>query len=107
MDELEAAVNIFYRSQNTEQAQLNEYLISQQKSPLAWQWCWDLISLEKSVEISFFASTTLHQKIIKNWQEVPAEMHNELKEKILQKIITFGGNGGTKLVLNRLCMSVS
>jgi len=37
---------------------------------------------------------------------VPQPMHNELKEKILQKIVEFGGDG-TKLVLNRLCMSVS
>lgn len=33
-------------------------------------------------------------------------MHNELKEKLLQKIVEFGG-AGTKLVLNRLSMCVS
>lgn len=32
--DLENAVNIFYKSQSTDQAQLNEYLMAQQRSPL-------------------------------------------------------------------------
>lgn len=34
LQNLENAVNIFYKSQSTDQAQLNEYLIAQQRSPL-------------------------------------------------------------------------
>jgi len=56
--------------------------------------------------VQFFGAVTLHNKLSKNWQEVPESMHNELKEKLLQKIVEFG-SAGTKLVLNRLSMCVS
>lgn len=103
---LEQAINLFYKSQSNDQAQLNDFLVSQQRDPGAWRWVWNFLDFSKSVEVQFFGAVTLHQKLAKNWQEVPQSMHNELKEKILQKIIEFGGDG-TKLVLNRLCMSVS
>lgn len=106
LENLEQAVNLFYKSQSNAQAQLNDYLIQQQRDKAAWSWMWDFLDLTKSVEVQFFGAVTLHQKLSKNWQEVPQSMHNELKEKILQKIVEFGG-AGTKLVLNRLSMSVS
>lgn len=102
---LEQAINLFYKSQSTDQAQLNEYLILQQRSPLAWQWSWEFLDFSKTVEVQFFGAVTLHQKIEKNFLEVPEQMRNELKEKLLQKIIEFGS--GTKLVLNRLSMCLS
>lgn len=103
---LEQAVNLFYKSQSNDQAQLNDFLINQQRDSAAWSWLWNFLDFSKSVEVQFFGAVTLHQKLSRNWQEVPQSMHNELKEKILQKIVEFGGDG-TKLVLNRLCMSVS
>lgn len=106
LENLEQAVNLFYKSQSNDQAQLNDYLIQQQRDKAAWSWLWNFLDFSKSVEVQFFGAVTLHQKLSKNWQEVPQSMHNELKEKILQKIVEFGG-AGTKLVLNRLCMSVS
>ena len=42
---------------------------------------------------------------MKFWHEVPPENRDELKQKILEKIIQFAG--GPKLVLNRLCIAVS
>jgi hypothetical protein len=106
MENLEQAVNLFYKSQSNDQAQLNDFLIAHQRDPAAWNWLWSFLELQKSMEVQFFGAVTLHQKLSKNWQEVPQSMHNELKEKILQKIVEFGANG-TRLVLNRLCMSVS
>lgn len=58
-------------------------------------------------EVQFFGAITLHKKLMQSWSEIPENLRNELKENILQKIITFGSIPGTKLVLNRLCMSVS
>ena len=107
LENLEQAVNLFYKSQSNDQAQLNDFLIAHQRDQLAWNWLWNFLNFSKSMEVQFFGAVTLHQKLAKNWQEVPQSMHNELKEKILQKIVEFGANGGTKLVLNRLCMSVS
>ncbi|XP_054731579.1 importin-13 isoform X2 [Anastrepha obliqua] len=42
---------------------------------------------------------------MKYWHEVPFENHEELKQKIFEKIIQFAG--GPKLVLNRLCIALS
>lgn len=42
---------------------------------------------------------------MKSWNEVPKNMHEELKQKLLEAIITFGS--GPKLVLDRLCIAVS
>lgn len=107
LENLEQAVNLFYKSQSIDQRQLNEYLTSAQRDPTAWKWLWSFLDGTKSVEVQFFGAVTLHHKLSKNWQEVPQTSHNELKDKILQKIVEFGGDGATKLVLNRLCMSVS
>jgi hypothetical protein len=60
----------------------------------------------ENAKITLILFTALHTKLTKSWQEVPQNMHNQLKEKLLQKIIEFGG-AGTKLVLNRLSMCVS
>lgn len=42
---------------------------------------------------------------MKYWHEVPKESHNELKQKLLEMIVSFGR--GPKIVLDRLCISVS
>lgn len=59
----------------------------------------------KPSEIQFFGATTLHSKLMKYWHEVPPEMQNELKIKLLDAIVTYAN--GPKIVLNRLCISLS
>lgn len=55
--------------------------------------------------MQFFAATTLHTKLLRCWTEVPPESHEELKDKILQAVFAYAK--GPKIVLNRLCISVS
>lgn len=107
LENLEQAVNLFYASQSIDQRQLNDYLTGVQRDQLAWQWLWKFLDGTKSVEVQFFGAVTLHYKLSKNWQELPENSHADLKNRILEKIVEFGGDGATKLVLNRLCMSVS
>ncbi|XP_065354856.1 importin-13 [Calliphora vicina] len=102
---LEEAVVVFYRSTSQEQAQLHEWLTKAQASTQAWQFSWQLMQLGKSQEVQFFGAITLHSKLMKFWHEVPPENRDELKQKILEKIIQFAG--GPKLVLNRLCIALS
>lgn len=54
--------------------------------------------------MQFFAATTLHTKILKYWNEVPADHYEILKKRILESIISFAM--GPKIVLNRLCIAV-
>lgn len=126
---LEEAVILFYRSGSTQQAAAHEWLTKAQSSQQAWSFVWDLMRLDKvfkilvfffspnlivyskkkfhmqSSEVQFFGATTLHFKLVKSWSEVPKENYEELKQKLLESIITFGR--GPKIVLNRLCISVN
>uniref|UniRef100_W8B5B8 Importin-13 n=1 Tax=Ceratitis capitata TaxID=7213 RepID=W8B5B8_CERCA len=102
---LEEAVVLFYRSTSQEQAITHEWLTNAQTSTQAWQFSWQLMELGKSQEVQFFGAVTLHSKLMKYWHEVPRENHEELKQKIFEKIIQFAN--GPKLVLNRLCIALS
>lgn len=62
-------------------------------------------SIFQPCEVQFFGATTLHTKLMKYWNEVPEELQNDLKTKLLQAIVTYAT--GPKLVLNRLCISLS
>lgn len=61
--------------------------------------------LPQSQEVQFFGAVTLHSKLLKFWNEVPKENYEELKQKLLETIVTFAN--GPKIVLNRLCIAVS
>jgi dsDNA-specific endonuclease/ATPase MutS2 len=50
MENLEQAVNLFYKSQSNDQAQLNEFLTTQQRDSAAWTWLWSFLDLSKSVQ---------------------------------------------------------
>lgn len=127
---LAEAVVQFYASSAQEQARLHTWLSRIQVSPQAWQFSWELMQLDKVIgqslfrykllittiynhylnvfqaqEVQFFGAITLHTKLMKYWHEVPPPSREELKLKILQTILLFAS--GPKLVLNRLCMSVS
>lgn len=102
---LEYAVSVFYNSEQQNKYQAHQWLTTAQRSPEAWSFVWELLQTNKSTEVQFFASTTLHTKICKCWMEVPEESHEELKDKILQAIFTF--SKGPKIVLNRLCISLA
>ncbi|EDW67091.1 importin-13 [Drosophila virilis] len=105
IEQLEEAVIVFYRSTSQEQAITHEWLTKAEASPQAWQFSWQLMQLGKSQEVQFFGAITLHSKLMKYWHEVPPENREELKQKILETIVQFAG--GPKLVLNRLCLSLS
>ncbi|EDW13739.1 importin-13 [Drosophila mojavensis] len=102
---LEEAVVVFYRSNSQDQAITHEWLTKAEASPQAWQFAWQLMQLGKSQEVQFFGAITLHSKLMKYWHEVPPENREELKQKILETIVQFAA--GPKLVLNRLCLSLS
>ncbi|VVC90179.1 unnamed protein product [Leptidea sinapis] len=100
---LEFAVSVFYNGEPTERAKAHTWLTAAQRVPEAWNFVWDLLHPTKGTEIQFFAATTLHTKILRCWYELPPESYDELKNKILQAIITF--MHGPKIVSNRLCIS--
>uniref|UniRef100_A0A1B6C273 Importin-13 n=1 Tax=Clastoptera arizonana TaxID=38151 RepID=A0A1B6C273_9HEMI len=102
---LERAVSQFYHTDANMQAQANHWLTGARSSLNAWAFVWELLQPEKTPEVQFFAATTLHMKIMKNWSEVPIEEYETLKKQILQAIINY--SMGPKIILNRLCLALS
>lgn len=56
-------------------------------------------------EVQFYGATILHSKLLKDWAEVPVDQYEALKTKLLEAVVYF--KEGPKIVLNRLCISVS
>lgn len=122
-ENLEKVVTLFYRSEAGQQAQAHQWLTEAQNSPQAWSFVWELLQPHRviilytfnyiaslifylqSSEVQFFAATTLHTKLLKHWNEVPNDHYEQLKKKILESIINYAM--GPKIVLNRLCITVS
>ncbi|XP_045765024.1 importin-13 isoform X1 [Maniola jurtina] len=102
---LEYAVSVFYNGEQEDRAKAHAWLTVAQRVPEAWNFVWELLQPTKGTEIQFYAATTLHTKILRCWNEVPPESYTELKEKILQSVITY--SKGPKIVTNRLCISLA
>ncbi|XP_049866175.1 importin-13 [Pectinophora gossypiella] len=102
---LEYAVSVFYNGEQSERARAHTWLTAAQRAPEAWKFVWELLQPNKGTEIQFYAATTLHTKILRCWNELPPESHEELKEKILQAVHAYAK--GPKIVTNRLCISLA
>ncbi|CAH1395384.1 unnamed protein product [Nezara viridula] len=105
VENLESAVSQFYNSDSAVQAQAHQWLTNVQSSPAAWGVVWELLQPNRSREGQFFAATTLHLKIMKNWNQVPPDQYENLKNKLLQTIVQY--SIGPDLILNRLCIALS
>ncbi|CAH2075140.1 unnamed protein product, partial [Iphiclides podalirius] len=102
---LEYAVSVFYNGEQQERVKAHTWLTQAQRAPEAWNFVWELLQPHKGTEIQFYGATTLHTKILRCWNEVPAESYDELKEKILQAVTSY--TKGPKIVTNRLCISLA
>ncbi|KAF5307676.1 hypothetical protein FQR65_LT06731 [Abscondita terminalis] len=105
VENLEKAVTLFYKTEAGQQAEAHQWLTEAQNSPQAWSFVWELLDPRRSSEIQFFAATTLHTKLLKCWNEVPVDHYELLKKRILEAIVNYAM--GPKLVLNRLCITLS
>ncbi|XP_044755741.1 importin-13 [Coccinella septempunctata] len=100
---VEKAVNLFYNSDSFEQKHVHEWLNDLQNSPQAWSIVWDILSTPRSSQVHFFAASTLHLKLMRNWDEIPEPEYGNFKENMLKLIVKFAT--GPKIVLNRLCIA--
>ncbi|KAF5269678.1 hypothetical protein FQA39_LY08601 [Lamprigera yunnana] len=105
VENLEKAVMLFYKTETGQQAEAHQWLTEAQNSPQAWSFVWELLDPRRSSEIQFFAATTLHTKLLKCWNEIPIDHYELLKKRILEAIVSYAM--GPKLVLNRLCITLS
>uniref|UniRef100_K1QJI9 Importin-13 n=1 Tax=Magallana gigas TaxID=29159 RepID=K1QJI9_MAGGI len=97
------AVNQFYSG--GQQQQIEQWLTLTQISPQAWGFCWDLLSPQKTVEVRFYGANTLYAKISRYWSEVPHDQYDNLRTRLLQKIMELCS--GDKIITTRLCVSLA
>lgn len=100
---IEQAVNQFYSG--GQQQQIEQWLTLTQISPQAWGFCWDLLSPQKTVEVRFYGANTLYAKISRYWSEVPHDQYDNLRTRLLQKIMELCS--GDKIITTRLCVSLA
>ncbi|XP_015108819.1 importin-13 [Diachasma alloeum] len=98
---VEDAVRRFY-SAGANDAHL--WLLQFQASHEAWTHVWPLLEPSRPWEVQFFAATTLHAKISKQWNEVPVSDYNDLRNRILSLM---KNSTTSKLVLARLCQALA
>ncbi|EFN68181.1 Importin-13 [Camponotus floridanus] len=95
------AIKQFYSMGNDE---AHSWLLQVQASPEAWHFVWQLLDPSKSSEVQFFAATTLHAKISKQWDEVPQIEYPMLKERLLNSM---RGTNTPIFVFAKLCQALA
>lgn len=121
---IDQAVKQFYAEGNND---VHAWLLRVQASPEAWTFVWELLDPSKVYEIFFFlckykylvknnnsdfyqsreaqfyAATTLHAKISKQWEEVPKSEYPALQERLINFMKQ---PNMPKVVLSKLCHAV-
>ncbi|XP_076757498.1 importin-13-like protein cdm [Xylocopa sonorina] len=98
---IDQAVKQFYAEGNNE---VHSWLLRVQASPEAWTFVWELLDPSKSREAQFYAATTLHAKISKQWNEVPKNEYPALQERLVNAIKQ---PNMPKIVLSKLCQALA
>ncbi|XP_034935701.1 importin-13 [Chelonus insularis] len=98
---VEEAVKQFYLEGAKD---LHEMLLRFQASPEAWSFVWPLLDPSKAWEVQFFAASTLHVKILKQWEEIPESEYPALKNQIL---VIMTSSSTPKLIQTKLCEALA
>ncbi|KOC61669.1 Importin-13 [Habropoda laboriosa] len=98
---IDEAVKRFFAEGNNE---VHSWLLTVQASPQAWTFVWELLDPSKSRETQFYAATTLHAKISKQWDEVPKSEYPALQERLINFMKQ---PNMPKNVLSKLCQALA
>ncbi|KAG7212278.1 hypothetical protein KM043_012606 [Ampulex compressa] len=98
---VDQAVKQFYAEGNNE---AHSWLLQVQASSEAWTFVWQLLDSSKTWEVQFFAATTLHAKISKQWDEVPKNEYPALRDRLLNSMKQ---SNTPKFVLSKLCQALA
>lgn len=98
---IDQAVKQFYAEGNND---VHSWLLKVQTSPEAWTFVWDLLHSSKSREAQFYAATTLHAKISKQWDELPNSEYPALQERLINFMKQ---PNMPKVVLSKLCQALA
>ena len=108
LENIKQAINLLYSNQNPEQISIvNKFLQTAQRSKIAWDIAFVLIEDNESIMTQHYGASTLTEKIRYHFNEIPQEMLNELRDKILEKIVQTGENGKCKIITTKLCVALA
>ena len=99
---VEMAVHQFYYQGASQQC--HQWLTDAQMSPAAWNFAWELVSVDKKPEVQFFGASTIAIKVSRFWHDVPVEQYGALRKRVLDLLTTYKG---PHIVQTRLCVALA
>ena len=108
IDNIEKLVFELYHNQNeTLQSQANEFLTLAQVSPQAWQFSKQLLDNSKPIEVQYFGANTLYFKVSKFWHELDTEKQLELRNLLINSLISYLPQQGCRIIEKRLSLALA
>lgn len=84
LDAVKAAIKtVLSKESVTNRKAASDFLDSLKYSVFAWEICDQLLSANESIEISYLAAHMLRHKVARNFNELPQECHQSLRESVL------------------------
>eukprot|EP00088_Acartia_fossae_P042626 TRINITY_DN4480_c0_g1_i2.p1 TRINITY_DN4480_c0_g1~~TRINITY_DN4480_c0_g1_i2.p1 ORF type:complete len:953 (-),score=229.01 TRINITY_DN4480_c0_g1_i2:485-3304(-) len=101
------AINSLYNSPDyTEKADASRWLQDYQNSPFAWTISDQLLQQKLSLETCYFAAQTLRSKIQSNFHELPRDVHESLRNSLLDHLRAVTGATDTA-IRTQLCLAMA
>ena len=98
----QAVVQFYTAGANPE---THKWLTEAQMSSSAWSFAFELIDPAKKPEVQFFGASTVALKVARFWHEVPNEQYEELRNRIVQLMMSY--RSGPHIVSTRLCVAMA
>ncbi|XP_018572626.1 transportin-3 [Anoplophora glabripennis] len=102
-----SAVSALYNNPNrTEKERASQWLLELQKSVHAWTVADELLHMKRDVESCYFAAQTMRTKIHQSFHELPPEVHNSLRDSLLEHISQIN-EGTSTVIVTQLCVALA
>ena len=109
LENIKQAIHLLYSSnQHPDKIKdINKFLQQAQRSKNAWEIAFTLIESNESVMVQHYGASTLTEKVRYHFSEIPEDFLTELRDKILEKIVTTSATPGFKIVTIKLCVALA
>ncbi|CAH1174165.1 unnamed protein product [Phaedon cochleariae] len=107
LDLVISAVSALYNNPDrSEKERASQWLLELQKSVHAWTVADELLHLKRDIESCYFAAQTMRTKIHQSFHELPQEVHNSLRDSLLDHINQINDATST-VIVTQLCVALA
>lgn len=107
LDLVISAVSALYNNPNIrEKERASQWLLELQKSVHAWTVADELLHLKRDLESCYFAAQTMRTKIHQSFHELPPEVHDSLRDSVLEHISQINESTST-VIVTQLCVALA